>query len=189
MEIQKQRRIGTGIILAAVGLCALTAVGLVIRGRAQSGAVTVGTAVDPPPPPAERPDAPTLPAYIMNMAGGDIDLHAATPGDPMGPPIIANPGARLEFAVRAEVEVKIRVHVKLFWRKGDRMERWQPDVQYGPFSTYRYRGLGVAPFGQGAGDLIAIVSPYPDIPDKVFASWLRHPPRHWQIMRQPVVWQ
>ena len=184
MEIEKQRRVGTVVILTAVGLSLLTAAAIVIGGRTARAPI----AVDPPPPAARR-DAPALPAYVMNMAGGDIDLHAATAGDPMGPPIIATPGARLEFAVRAEIEVKIRVHVKLFWRKGDRLARWQPSAQYGPFSTYRYRGTGEAPFGKGVGDLIAIVSPYPDIPDTVFASWLKRPPQHWQIMRQPVVWQ
>jgi hypothetical protein len=184
MEIDKQRRVGTVVILAAVGVSLLTAAAIVIGGRT----TRAPTAIDPPPP-ADRPDAPVLPAYVMNMAGGDIDLHAATPGDPMGPPIIANPGARLEFAVRAEVEVKIRVHVKLFWRKGDQLARWQPSAQYGPFSTYRYRGAGESPFGKGVGDLIALVSPYPDIPDTIYKSWLTRPPRHWQILRQPVVWQ
>jgi hypothetical protein len=184
MEIDKKRRVGTVVILATVALTLVTAGAIVVGGRA----ARAPTAVDPPPPP-DRPDAPVLPPYIMNMAAGDIDLHAAKPGDRMGPPIIANPGARLEFSVRAEVEVKIRVHVKLFWRMGDRLARWQPSGQYGPFSTYRYRGTGEAPFGKGLGDLIAIVSPYSDIPDTIFASWLAHPPRHWQIMRQPVIWQ
>ena len=125
----------------------------------------------------------------MNMAGGDIDLHAGDGGDPMGPPVIANPGARLEVAVRAEVEVKAQVHVKLFWRKQAQLKRWQPSGQLGPFSTYRYRGSGEAPFGKGRGDIVAIVSPIADIPDVIPASWLAHPPRHWQVMRQPVIWQ
>jgi hypothetical protein len=145
--------------------------------------------VPPPPPPADRFDVPPLPPYIMNMAGGDIDIHAATPGDPMGPPVIADEGARLEVAVRAELEVKIRVHVKLFWRMVDQLRRWQPSGQYGPFSTYRYRGTGEMPFGPGKGDLVVIVSPVADIPDEIHASWLSHPPRHWQVMRQPVVWR
>jgi hypothetical protein len=189
MEIPKQRRRRRAIILAAIALCGAAGAGIVIAARARVGANAEANARAEPPQPPDRPDAPPLPAYVMNMAGGDIDLHSATPGDPMGPPIIANPGARLEFAVRGELEVKIRVHVKLFWRKGAQMVRWKPGVQYGPFSTYRYRGTGEAPFGKGRGDLIAIVSPFGDIPDVVHAGWLLHPPRHWQIMRQPVVWQ
>jgi hypothetical protein len=142
-----------------------------------------------PPPPADRSDAPPLPGYVLNMAGGDIDLNSATGNDPMGPPVIADHGARLEVAVRGELEVKQKVFVRLFWRKGDRLQRWLPSEQYGPFSTFRYRGTGEVPFGAGRGDLVVIVSPFDDIPDQVHAAWLTHPPRHWQIMRQPVVWR
>lgn len=142
-----------------------------------------------PAPPPDRPDIPRLPPYIMNMAGGDMDIHATIPGDHRGPPVIADPGARLEVAVRAELEVKIRVHVKLFWRKGEQLRRWQPGSQYGPFSTFRYRGEGEAPFGTGIGDLVTIVSPVADIPDVVHPAWLARPPVHWQIMDQPVVWR
>jgi hypothetical protein len=184
METNKQRRVGITLMLAALLLCGVTAAGIVVGGRAPKMPIPVT-----PSPPLDRPDAPPLPPYILNMAGGEIDINGAIPGDPMGPPIIATPGARLEFAVRAEIEVKIRVHVKLFWRKGEQLARWQPGVQYGPFSTFRYRGTGEAPFGKGRGDLVAIVSPYPDIPDTIYTEWLARPPRHWQIMRQPVIWQ
>jgi hypothetical protein len=142
-----------------------------------------------PPPPANRNDAPVLPGYVMNMAGGDIDLHSASGHDPMGPPVIADHGARLEVAVRGEREVKQKVFVRLYWRKGDRLQRWRPSEQYGPFSTFRYRGTGEVPFGVGLGDLVVVVSPFDDIPDQVHAAWLAHPPRHWQVMRQPVVWR
>jgi hypothetical protein len=125
----------------------------------------------------------------MNMAGGEIDLHSADGTDPMGPPVIADWGARLEVAVRGELEVKHKVTVRLYWRKGDRLQRWQPSEQYGPFSTFRYRGTGEVPFGPGRGDLVVIVSPFDDIPDQVHAAWLAHPPRHWQVLRQPVVWR
>jgi hypothetical protein len=186
MQFPKQRRWRNLLILSAV---ALVGIGAATTITLQRGQPAPASQVADPAPPIDRPDVPTLPPYIMNMAGGDIDINAADPKDPMGPPVIANPGARLEFSVRGELEVKIRVHVKLFWRMKDRLARWQPSVQYGPFSTYRYRGSGEAPFGPGRGDLVAIVSPFADIPDVIHAAWLSRPPRHWQILRQPVVWQ
>ncbi len=157
--------------------------------RSWIGGHAGGLPVAAPAAPPDRLDAPALPAYVMNMGGGDIDVSAQIPGDPMGPPVIADPGSRLEIAVRGELEVENRVHVKLYWRMGDQLQRWRPSGQYGPFSTFRYRGAAEAPFGKGRGDIVVIVSPFPDIPDVVHPSWLGKPPRHWQIMRQPVIWR
>jgi hypothetical protein len=137
------------------------------------------------PAPRDRSDVAPLPPYIMGIAIGVFDKEAPPPGEI--PPVLVSPESRLEIVVRPEHPISEQPAVKLFWVMATRAAVYRPSVERAS-STLRYRDKGQRPFGPGRGDLVAIVSPVPDIPDDIETAWLDKPPRHWQVRRQAVKW-
>jgi hypothetical protein len=170
-------RIVRMLIVAAAGLI-VGAVGV----RSQRQRV-------PAPPPPPPPRGPTLPAYVMNIAGGKVELRSTAPGEAYVAPVVLEGEARLEVVVRPEREVTERVDIRLFWVKGDGVRAWQITGEPGRFSDLRYRGSAERPFGAGEGELVAVVSAAGDIPAEPPVAWLRAPPPHWRVPRQNVLWR
>jgi hypothetical protein len=155
-----------------------------IAHRSSARAPTPARPVRPAPP--DRTDVPALPPYIMGIAIGVFDKTAPPPGEI--PPVIVSPDSRLEIVVRPEHPITEQPAVKLFWVMGGRAAVYRASFERASSSTLRYRDSGQRPFGAGRGDLVAIISPVPDIPDDIDTAWLDRPPRHWQVRRQGVKW-
>jgi hypothetical protein len=171
------------LLLTAVALLALLRQAPTPSQRARDAKV------GPPPKPADRLDVPALPPHVLNIAFGPMDLTADAAAEAGGPPLIVVSGDELEIIVRPERELREKAAVKVFWRKTQSVRRWRPPAEYGQHSTHRFRGRSERPFGRGPGEIVAVVSPVPDIPDEVPAAWLDFPPRHWLILKQRLRWK
>lgn len=159
------------------------------RGASSPSAAPPVAEAPSPPPPTSRTDLKPLPPYILNVAFGPVDLVADAAGDPHGPSVIVVSGDELEIVVRPEREVPEKVTVKVYWHKNGKLACWRVPAELGVYSTHRFRGRSNRPFGRGPGQLLAVVSPVPDVPDDLPAAWLQRPPRHWQVLRQTVRWR
>jgi hypothetical protein len=132
--------------------------------------------------------AGTLPAYGLEALGGVAETRG--PAHPAAEPLRLAPGAPVELRLRPAETVSGPVDVRVYWVKDGRAQRLAGVAEHADGGAIRIRARAQAPFGPGAGELIAIVGRPDGLPaaDSGDAAALAKAAAGTQLLRQAVIW-
>lgn len=128
-----------------------------------------------------------LPAYSLSLAGGIAEQRSA--GGAGAAPLVLESGARVEVLLRPASATGEDLGARFFWVKDGRIRLWAITPERSPEGALRATGRPAAPFGAGAGELVAVVARQGALPDGLTTQQLASPPRGWQLLRHPVRWR
>jgi hypothetical protein len=133
--------------------------------------------------------AGALPAYGLEALGGVAETRG--PERAAAEPLRLAPGAPVELRLRpAEAISGGRVDARAYWVKDGRAQLVAGVAEHAEGGAIRIRARAQAPFGAGAGEIVAVVGRPEALPgaEATEAAALVKAPEGAQVLRQPVLW-